>query len=87
MELQGKNGNLHNSEIAAAEMKKTELLTLKENSDRRLASNYQIRAQLQKQLQSILLTQNEERRKLSQIAENNDPILQSSIQKEIKASN
>ncbi|KAK9267529.1 hypothetical protein L1049_009957 [Liquidambar formosana] len=70
MELQGNNGCLQNSEIAAAEMRKTELLSLKENLDRSLASNYQIRAQLQKQIQNILMTQNQERRKLSQFVEN-----------------
>lgn len=35
-------------------MRKSELLAMKEELDRKLASNYQIRAQLQKQLQTIL---------------------------------
>ncbi|XAR59344.1 hypothetical protein NMG60_11015148 [Bertholletia excelsa] len=54
LELQGNNGHLDNSEIAAAETRKSELLAAKENLKRSLASNYQIRAQLQKQLHSIL---------------------------------
>ncbi|XP_042519730.1 rho-associated protein kinase 2 [Macadamia integrifolia] len=68
-ELQGKNGFLDNSEIAAAEKKKDELLVLKENVQRSLESNYQLIAQLQKQLQNILLTQDQERRKLRQSSE------------------
>ncbi|XP_043688286.1 LOW QUALITY PROTEIN: inner centromere protein [Telopea speciosissima] len=69
-ELQGNNGVLVNSEIAAAEKKKAELLAFKENWQRRLASNYQLKAQLQKQLQNILLSQQQERRKLKQSSEN-----------------
>ncbi|KAA8519487.1 hypothetical protein F0562_013743 [Nyssa sinensis] len=52
MELQANNGYMKNSEIAAAEMRKSELLAEKENWDRNMACNYQKRAQLQKQLQN-----------------------------------
>ncbi|KAJ7968948.1 hypothetical protein O6P43_012976 [Quillaja saponaria] len=69
-ELKGKNRNSSNSEIAAAEARKSELLDAKESLDRNLASNHQIRAQLQKQLQNILMSQDKERRKLSQLAKN-----------------
>ncbi|GMP71872.1 hypothetical protein CsSME_00030123 [Camellia sinensis var. sinensis] len=55
VELQGNNGYLSSAEIAAAEMRKSELLAAKENLDRSLASNYQIKAQLQKQLHCMLL--------------------------------
>ncbi|KAF5944611.1 hypothetical protein HYC85_018688 [Camellia sinensis] len=54
VELQGNNGYLSSAEIAA-EMRKSELLAAKENLDRSLASNYQIKAQLQKQLHCMLL--------------------------------
>lgn len=65
MKLQGNIRHSDNSELAAAEMRKSQLLAEKENLDRTLASNYQRRAQLQKQLQSILLmTQSQEGRKL-----------------------
>lgn len=53
-ELQGKNGHLTNSEIAAAEMRRAELLSIKENMRKVLASNYQTRAQLQQQVQNML---------------------------------
>ncbi|XP_034698469.1 uncharacterized protein LOC117924029 [Vitis riparia] len=66
MDPQGKNRYLDNSQIAAAEMRKSELLAEKENLDRSLATNYQIRAQLQKQLQNILIMQNQKRMKLTQ---------------------
>ncbi|CAK9162316.1 unnamed protein product [Ilex paraguariensis] len=62
MELQHSNRYSGNSEIAAAEMRKSQLLAKKENLDRSVASNYQLKAQLQKQLQSILITQDLERR-------------------------
>ncbi|CAL5412491.1 unnamed protein product [Camellia sinensis] len=55
VELQRSNGYLSSAEIAAAEMRKSELLAAKENLDRSLASNYQIKAQLQKQLHCMLL--------------------------------
>lgn len=61
MDPQGKTRYLDNSEIAAAEMRKSELLANKDNLDRSLATNYQIREQLQKQLQNILIMQNQER--------------------------
>ncbi|KAL6333659.1 hypothetical protein AAG906_028844 [Vitis piasezkii] len=66
MDPQGKNRYLDNSQIAAAEMRKSELLAEKENLDRSLATNYQIRAQLQKQLQNILIMQSQKRMKLTQ---------------------
>ncbi|XP_028764783.1 uncharacterized protein LOC114722834 [Neltuma alba] len=66
LELKRNNRNSCDSEITAAEMRKSELVAAKENLDRRLASNYQIKAQLQKQLQNILVTQAQERSKPSQ---------------------
>ncbi|KAF8391071.1 hypothetical protein HHK36_023371 [Tetracentron sinense] len=65
-ELQGNNGYFNNSEIAAAETRKAELLAVKENLERSLASNYQLRAHFQKQLQSLLFSQNQEGKKLTQ---------------------
>ncbi|PQQ10019.1 myosin-9 [Prunus yedoensis var. nudiflora] len=53
-QIPGSDRCTSDSEIAAAEMRKSELLAMKEELDRKLASNYQIRAQLQKQLQTIL---------------------------------
>ncbi|XP_044462453.1 uncharacterized protein LOC123193496 [Mangifera indica] len=61
-ELQGNNGHLSNSAIAAAEVRNSELLALKENIKRNLASNYQVRTQLQKQLQNVLIAHNQEMR-------------------------
>ncbi|KAJ9135864.1 hypothetical protein P3X46_032992 [Hevea brasiliensis] len=66
VKLQDNNGYLNNSEIAPAEMRKSELVAAKKNLDKTLASNCQIRSQLQKQLQSISSAQNQEKRKLSQ---------------------
>lgn len=63
LEVKRNNRNSCDSEISAAELKKSELVAAKENLDRRLASNYQIKAQLQKQLQNILVTQAQERGK------------------------
>ncbi|XP_008225489.1 PREDICTED: myosin-9 [Prunus mume] len=54
VKFQGSDRCTSDSEIAAAEMRKSELLAMKEELDRKLTSNYQIRAQLQKQLQTIL---------------------------------
>ncbi|KAI5331540.1 hypothetical protein L3X38_022107 [Prunus dulcis] len=54
VKFQGSDRCTSDSEIAAAEMRKSELLAMKEELDGKLASNYQIRAQLQKQLQTIL---------------------------------
>ncbi|KAK7251989.1 hypothetical protein RIF29_35643 [Crotalaria pallida] len=48
------NRNSCNSEIAAAEMRRSELLAEKENVCRNVASNQQIKAKLQKQLQNII---------------------------------
>ncbi|KAK1368945.1 putative kinetochore protein NDC80 [Heracleum sosnowskyi] len=59
VKLQGNIGCSDDSELAAAEIRKSELLAEKENLDCRLASSYQIRAQLQRQLQSILMTQSQ----------------------------
>ncbi|XP_059436468.1 uncharacterized protein LOC132169452 [Corylus avellana] len=53
MKFQGGNEYFYNSEIEVAEKSKSELMAVKENLDRNLASNYQLRAQLQKQLQNI----------------------------------
>ncbi|GAV79446.1 HCMV_UL139 domain-containing protein, partial [Cephalotus follicularis] len=58
---QGNNGYMSNAEIAAAEIRKSELLAVKGNLDRTLACNYQIRENLQKQLQKTAITQNQDR--------------------------
>ncbi|GMN57391.1 hypothetical protein TIFTF001_026511 [Ficus carica] len=50
--FQGNNG-CRNSEIAAAEMMKSQLLAAKQDLDKNLASNYRLRAHLQMELQSI----------------------------------
>lgn len=63
VKLQGNNGYLCNSEIAPAEMRKSELVAVKENLDKHLASNYQLKSELQKQLQSLLSTQDQGKRK------------------------
>ncbi|XP_058202102.1 uncharacterized protein LOC131316688 isoform X1 [Rhododendron vialii] len=60
VEVKANNEHLTGSEIAAAEMRKSELSAAKENLDRCLASNYQIRTQLQKQLHSLLSEKNKE---------------------------
>ncbi|KAF5175263.1 hypothetical protein FRX31_035149 [Thalictrum thalictroides] len=60
-EIQSNKKYLNNSEIPAAEAQKAQLLLVKENLERRLASNYQLRAQLQKQLYNILKSQDQER--------------------------
>ncbi|MFS7931593.1 hypothetical protein Hanom_Chr04g00357771 [Helianthus anomalus] len=57
IQLQHGAGCSNNSDIAAAEMRKSELQGMKENLGRRLASNYETRAQLQKQLKSMLISQ------------------------------
>ncbi|XP_041026797.1 uncharacterized protein LOC121266987 isoform X2 [Juglans microcarpa x Juglans regia] len=51
--LQGNNKYFSNSEIAAAEMRKSELMAVKESLDKSMASSYRLRAQLQKQLQNM----------------------------------
>ncbi|XP_061355535.1 uncharacterized protein LOC133300064 [Gastrolobium bilobum] len=60
MELKSNNRNSCNSEIVAAEMRRLELLAEKERVCRNVASNHQIKAQLQKQLQNILITQTQD---------------------------
>lgn len=57
MDLKSNNRNSCNPEIAAAELKRLKLLAEKESVCRNVDSNHQIKAQLQKQLQSILMTQ------------------------------
>lgn len=52
--FQGNHGSWSDSEIGAAEMMKSQLLGAKEDLDRNLAFNYQMRAQLQMELQTIL---------------------------------
>ncbi|CAA3020133.1 uncharacterized protein LOC111412233 [Olea europaea var. sylvestris] len=61
-ELQGNLICPNNSEIAAAENKKSELLIMKENLVRKLASNYEVKQQLKKQLVSLLEDQVKERK-------------------------
>ena len=65
-ELKGNIGYSNNTQLAAAEMRKSELLAVKQNLDRNMASSYQTKAQLQKQLRSILITQNQEGRNPSE---------------------
>lgn len=55
MKFQGSDKCRSNCEIGAAEKRKSELLAMKEEVNRKLASNYQTRAQLQKQLHNILI--------------------------------
>ncbi|KAK1420355.1 hypothetical protein QVD17_21884 [Tagetes erecta] len=62
IQLQHSAGCSNNSDLAAAEMRKSELQAMKEKLDRRLASNYETRAQLQKQLKSMLISQKELRK-------------------------
>ena len=52
---------MSNSEIAEAEMKKAELLAMKESLTKTLTSNYQMKAELQKQVENIMVAQNQER--------------------------
>ncbi|KAL6198166.1 hypothetical protein ACLB2K_027958 [Fragaria x ananassa] len=54
VEFQGSDKCTSSSEIAAAEKRECVLLAMKEEVNRKLASNYQTRARLQKQLQDIL---------------------------------
>ncbi|KAM7500682.1 hypothetical protein LguiA_025096 [Lonicera macranthoides] len=56
-ELKGNIGYSNNTQLAAAETRKSELLDVKQNLDRNMASSYQTKAQLQKQLRRILITQ------------------------------
>ncbi|XP_076919106.1 uncharacterized protein LOC143579790 [Bidens hawaiensis] len=62
IQLQHSAGYSNNSDLAAAEMRKSKLEAMKEDLDRRLASNYEKRAQLQKQLKSMLISQKEWRK-------------------------
>ncbi|ONK80467.1 uncharacterized protein A4U43_C01F18030 [Asparagus officinalis] len=57
-DLQDNDGYINNSGIAAAEKRNTELLAIKEDLDKSLTLNYQLRLLLQKQLQKILVSQN-----------------------------
>lgn len=57
-DLQDNDGYINNSGIAAAEKRNAELLAIKEDLDKSLTLNYQLRLLLQKQLQKILVSQN-----------------------------
>ncbi|KAK7368261.1 hypothetical protein VNO80_10285 [Phaseolus coccineus] len=61
MELKSNSGDSCNSEITAAEMRRLELQAEKDNVCRIIDCNHQIRAQLQKQLQIILMTQTQDK--------------------------
>ncbi|BAT74887.1 hypothetical protein VIGAN_01266000 [Vigna angularis var. angularis] len=61
MELKSNSGNSCNSEITAAEMRRLELQAEKDNMCRIIDCNHQIKAQLQKQLQIILMTQTQDK--------------------------
>ncbi|MBA0663563.1 hypothetical protein Goklo_003672, partial [Gossypium klotzschianum] len=61
MELPGNNGYMSSSEIAEAEMKRAELLAMKESLTKTLASNHQRRAELQKQVENMLVARSPER--------------------------
>ena len=67
MQLQHSAGYSNNSDLAAAETRKSELQAAKDNLDRRLATNYRTKAQLQKQLKRFLISR-KERRKSSNMA-------------------
>ncbi|RZC65082.1 hypothetical protein C5167_008767 [Papaver somniferum] len=60
-EFQTNNECLDNFGIVAVEARKTELLLVKQNLDRSLASNYQLRTQLQKQLYNSLISPEEKK--------------------------
>ncbi|XP_016478425.1 uncharacterized protein LOC107799790 [Nicotiana tabacum] len=61
-QLLGNLNHSNNSEIAAAEMRKTQLLATKENLEKNLALNYQLREQLTNLLLSTLMGQNPEKK-------------------------
>ncbi|CAI9114901.1 OLC1v1015721C1 [Oldenlandia corymbosa var. corymbosa] len=63
LKLQNSLNYSDSSEISAADRKKSELLVQKESLDKILASNYQVREQLKKQLHTILSEHDRERRK------------------------
>lgn len=57
MDLKSNKGNSCNSDIVAAERRRLELMAERDSVCRNLDYNHQIKAQLQKQLQNILITQ------------------------------
>ena len=59
-DLQENDGYRNNTEIAAAQERNAELLSIKEDLDKSLHSDYQLRLLLQKQLQKILVSQDTE---------------------------
>ncbi|CAJ1939625.1 unnamed protein product [Sphenostylis stenocarpa] len=61
MELKSNSGDSCNPEITAAEMRRLELLAERDNVCRIIDHNHQIKAQLQKQLQTILMTQTQDK--------------------------
>ncbi|XP_059279687.1 uncharacterized protein LOC132033665 [Lycium ferocissimum] len=61
-ELQGSLNHSNNSEIAAAEMRRKELVAIKANLEKSLALNYQLREQLTRQVLSALMDQNQEKK-------------------------
>lgn len=61
MELKSNSRDSCNSEITAAEMRRLELLAEKDNLSRKIDYNQQIKTQLQKQLQSILMMQTQDK--------------------------
>ncbi|KAK8664569.1 hypothetical protein V6N13_084353 [Hibiscus sabdariffa] len=71
MELQGNNGYMSDAEIAEAEMKRAELLAMKESLTKTLASNRQRKAELQKQVENMLVAQSQERCKPFQFGKGN----------------
>ncbi|KAL4387842.1 hypothetical protein GQ457_09G003810 [Hibiscus cannabinus] len=71
MELQGNNGYMSDAEIAEAEMKRAELLAMKESLTKTLASNRQRKAELQKQVENMLVTQSQGRCKPFQFGKSN----------------
>ncbi|CAL9157364.1 unnamed protein product, partial [Musa hybrid cultivar] len=59
--LQGNDGYLNNAKIAAAEVRKSELLAEKEKLDKNLASSSHLRTLLQKQLHKMLISKDREK--------------------------
>ena len=60
--LQRSGGYSDNGDLAAAEMRKCELEAVKQSLDRKLAQHYETKAQLEKQLKSILISQKEQKK-------------------------
>ncbi|WCJ27407.1 hypothetical protein M5689_009153 [Euphorbia peplus] len=54
VQLQGNNGYLSNSEIDVAETRKTQLVAMKEDLERKLETNYQVRSGLQNKLKEVI---------------------------------